>query len=921
MKTLFPCPQASAYFCLPDSTSTKGGTKAWLVLIVLLLPLLVRTAPAYAQAPPVTVSPTSLAFPNQFVGNMSASKTVTVTNTQSVPVQISSIAVSGGNAPGDYVLGIMCKLKSPLPAGQSCSINVRFGPTAMGSRTATLTLTENASPSVQAIPLSGVGMAPLTVTPASLAFGSQTVGVASAPKAVTVQNAQKVALTISSSAIGGGTGPGDYTQAGNCPMSPSTLGPGLSCSIIVTFTPSAVGSRTSTLQMSGTASNSPQVIALGGTGVAASSPVTVSATNLNFGNVAVGVNSAVQTVTLNNTQAVPLTISGIAISGGISPGDFVQSGSCPLSPATLGAGLSCSINVSFQPSALGPRTATLTVTDSASNSPQSVSLTGAGLVPVMVSPASLTFASLAVGTTSAAQTVSLTNQLATALSLSAVVPSGDFAVASSTCGSSVGAGATCSIGVTFTPMATGTRSGMLTINDSAYGSPRQAALSGTGSPAGQTWGKIQHVVIIFQENRTPDNLFQDPVLIANGADIASSGLNSKGQVIPLTPIDLGSNGSTPQLYDLNHGHPSFVLMYDGGKMDGADKIPVTCNSAVPCPPPYAQFRYVLPSDVGPYFQLAEKYTFGDRMFQTNQGPSFPAHQFIISGTSAPTATSNGFVMGNVSGGTLTSTDGCTAPANNFVQVIDPVGNLTPVYPCFEHPTLTDLLEAAGISWRYYTPSAGGLWTGPNAIEHLCGPNAPPPYATACTGPEWTGHVAVGHPTVLTDIANGQLPGVSWVIPNGAASDHASMTDGSGPSWVSSIVNSIGASQYWSNTIIIITWDDWGGWYDHVTPPVINDGVSWGSDYLYGFRVPLIVVSPYAKRGYISHVTHDFGSILHMVEQVFDLPSLGYADARADDLSDCFDFSQTVAPYQKTAAPLSVQHFLNDRTPPTDPDDD
>jgi phospholipase C len=164
--------------------------------------------------------------------------------------------------------------------------------------------------------------------------------------------------------------------------------------------------------------------------------------------------------------------------------------------------------------------------------------------------------------------------------------------------------------------------------------------------------------------------------------------------------------------------------------------------------------------------------------------------------------------------------------------------------------------------------------------------------------------------------------VSWVIPAGQNSDHAGSTATTGgPSWVASIVNAVGASSYWADTAILITWDDWGGWYDHVAPPVINDGKSWGSGYVYGFRVPLLVVSPYAKAGYVSHVTHDFGSILNFIEQTFALSSLGYADAHADDLSDCFDFSQTPIAFQTINAPVTADFFLNDKRPPTDPDDD
>jgi phospholipase C len=183
-------------------------------------------------------------------------------------------------------------------------------------------------------------------------------------------------------------------------------------------------------------------------------------------------------------------------------------------------------------------------------------------------------------------------------------------------------------------------------------------------------------------------------------------------------------------------------------------------------------------------------------------------------------------------------------------------------------------------------------------------------------------VSIPQTKVLTDIANGQLAQVSWVIPTATDSDHAKANDGSGPSWVVSIVNAIGNSAYWSNTAIIITWDDWGGWYDHVAPKVVNDGVSWGSGYTYGFRVPLIVMSPYAKAAYISHTRHDFGSILKYIESTFGLPSLGYADASADDeLADCFDLTQKPLTYQTIPAPLKAAYFLNDKRPTTPPDDD
>jgi phospholipase C len=418
----------------------------------------------------------------------------------------------------------------------------------------------------------------------------------------------------------------------------------------------------------------------------------------------------------------------------------------------------------------------------------------------------------------------------------------------------------------------------------------------TPPPPPPPQAKIQHIVVIFQENRSTDNLFHG----FPGADIANSGMNSAGQTITLTAVALAND------YDLSHAHAAFVDMYDGGKMDGADKIPIGCKAgATDCPPPNPQFRYVNPQDVQPYFQMAQQYTFGDRMFQTNQGPSFPAHQFVIAGTSAPTATSNLFASENVvlppnPGGNLAA--GCAGPAGETVAMIDPMGSeATRQFPCFEHQTILDLLDNNGISWRYYAPSAGSIWTGPNAIQHLR------------FGPDWQ-NVIIPQTTVLTDIASGKLAEVTWVIPDGRASDHPLSNDGSGPSWVASIVNAIGNSPYWANTAIFITWDDWGGWYDHVAPSIHNS-------YEYGFRVPLIVVSPYAKRGYVSHVTHDFGSLLKFTEVTFKLPSLGYADALADDFSDCFDFSQTPTAFQPFVAKLSASYFLNDKRAPVDPDDD
>jgi phospholipase C len=442
-------------------------------------------------------------------------------------------------------------------------------------------------------------------------------------------------------------------------------------------------------------------------------------------------------------------------------------------------------------------------------------------------------------------------------------------------------------------------------------------------------GQIKHVVIIFQENRSPDNLFHDTVLINRGADIASQGMTSTGQTVTLTPVPLVTT------YDLGHAHGAFLKACDYNPstntcaMDGADKD--TCGPTG-CPA-YPEYQYVQQSDVQPYFTMAETYTFGDQMFQTNEGDSLPAHQYILAGTSRIEATSTTTIADNPSNdarpdGTFWA--GCLAPPGAVINALDltqpsPQNPFVITQLCFEHPTLTDLLNAGNISWKYYAALPGDIWTAPNAIQHMCVPSPAYPSETSeCTGSDWVNHVVIegSGAQIVTDITAGQLSAVTWVIPDGAASDHAAGNQGLGPSWVAAIVNAIGESPYWADTAIIVTWDDWGGWYDHVAPTILDD-------YEYGLRVPLIVISPYAKPAYISHQPNDFGSILKFVEETFSLqqidytnPSVPYADSYAlGDLSDCFDFKQTPLVFTPIAAPQDAKYFLNNKAPATPPDDD
>ncbi|MBV8344761.1 MAG: hypothetical protein JO190_07180 [Candidatus Eremiobacteraeota bacterium] len=421
-----------------------------------------------------------------------------------------------------------------------------------------------------------------------------------------------------------------------------------------------------------------------------------------------------------------------------------------------------------------------------------------------------------------------------------------------------------------------------------------AASFGSANPLLLGKGKIKHVVIIFQENRTPDDLFNG----LPGADTKRFGLNSAGQHVKLQPVSLTAK------YDVDHEHRAFVVEYDNGLMDGFNLERSNCGHSQ-CTLKYTRaYAYVPRTEVEPYFTMAEQYVFGDRMFQTNEGPSFPAHQYILSGTSTIRAGSSFRASENPYAANQTLTGGCDSPKGSLVVLIDAGGGEnSEAYPCFNRPALSDLVEAKSLTWRYYLGNvAPGLWNGPDAIRHIR------------FGLEYAKNVVAPPAQVLKDVASGDLADVAWVTPTGKASDHAGNTNGSGPSWVASVVNAIGRSKYWDDTAIFVTWDDWGGWYDHVKPPQYNS-------YELGFRVPLIVVSAYARGGYISHKQHEFGSILKFTEEALGLGSLGTTDVRADDLSDCFNFARTPRKFKTIPAKLPASYFLNQPASNESPDDD
>jgi phospholipase C len=457
---------------------------------------------------------------------------------------------------------------------------------------------------------------------------------------------------------------------------------------------------------------------------------------------------------------------------------------------------------------------------------------------------------------------------------------------------------------------------------------------------------FKHVVVIVQENRTPDNLFQGLCSAPYGAcavpptrfapyNIQTSNWKAMNGTVQPSPVTL------PGAYDMGHAHSAFnamcgVVIGDPPTclMDGANGIQCIPNTGTTCPP-NPPFAYVANSGgiLDPYLKLATQYGWANYMFQTNQGPSYPAHQFIFGGTSAPSAAddANGiFAAENQLPENVVV--GCNAALTTSVKLISPKPTPPPlgeedssVYPCFEHQTMADLVP----DWRYYTIDEDSIWTAPNSIDHICLPSD-----GVCTG--FGTHVVNKNPAlVLTDIGKCDLSDLTWITPTGQNSDHATSNDGGGPSWVASIVNAIGNSHctdvvnnqtltFWQDTAIFITWDDWGGWYDH-EPPTILPGVE--GDYQYGFRVPLIVVSAYTDQGYVDNSQMDFGSILRFIEHNFASlgiteGELGFADSRAtDDLTAFFHMGHPPRKFATVPAPKSADFFIHDTRPAEPPDND
>lgn len=423
-------------------------------------------------------------------------------------------------------------------------------------------------------------------------------------------------------------------------------------------------------------------------------------------------------------------------------------------------------------------------------------------------------------------------------------------------------------------------------------------------------GSISHVVLMIQENRTFNDLFATfpgAIGTTTGEMLVLQGSKYVQKSVNLTKSNL------EMTTNLTHLYPGFLTAYDNGAMDGFSLIKFQRTGQPEGTKPY---QYVDPSQIGPYWSIASQWGLAEKMFQTQGSDSFTAHQDLIRGGT--------FINSNqslIDPPTSPFAWGCDATPGAKTNLITkslkylskqgpfPCSNKFPYYGSNGYQTLRDLLDAKQLSWKYYAPhfqkgQPNGLW---NAFDMI----APVRY-----GPEWKHNISSPETNILSDIKDGKLPAMSWVIPDAQNSDHPGYSKkDTGPSWVASVVNAVGQSKYWHSTVVIVVWDDWGGFYDSVSPPSLDDqgGI--------GFRVPMLVVSPYvkvgrgSKGGYISKTVYQFGSIVRFIEDVWGLGRLGTTDTTCKSIVDMFDFKQAPRKFVKIPAVYGQRFFL--RQAPSD----
>ncbi|MFL5665379.1 MAG: alkaline phosphatase family protein [Ktedonobacteraceae bacterium] len=370
-------------------------------------------------------------------------------------------------------------------------------------------------------------------------------------------------------------------------------------------------------------------------------------------------------------------------------------------------------------------------------------------------------------------------------------------------------------------------------------------------------GVIKHIVIMDKENHTYDNLFG----LLPGGNGSSTYTGTDGLQHPLnhTPIKLAT--------DISHSYNDTQKAWDHGKMDKFALIggAVQTVNGVTQDEADSQYRQ---ADIPNYWALAQQFGLADRFFSDIRGPSFPNHLYSFE------ADDNN-VDRNPQGTNTVHSWGCDAPTAVTVEERNAQGTVTNVRPCFDNQTLMDQLDQAGISWRYYGAQygqSGYVWTSCNAINHIRTNDASQCFTPASQ--------------FATDAANGSLPAVSWLTENQGVSDHPPANICTGENWTVQQIEAVMNGPAWASTAIILTWDDFGGFYDHVAPPVggLNSLIN------YGFRVPLLMISPYTRQG-IDDTQHDTVSMVKFVQDEFGLPSLGGLETQASSLTNMLDLTQ------------------------------
>ncbi len=389
---------------------------------------------------------------------------------------------------------------------------------------------------------------------------------------------------------------------------------------------------------------------------------------------------------------------------------------------------------------------------------------------------------------------------------------------------------------------------------------------------------IEHVVFIVQENRSFNNFFMG----YPGATTARYGYNTNGRKIRLRPQALG----TP--WDIEHSAASFFAACDGTgslpgtdcKMDGWNKEPTGKGE-----PKNLAYSYVPRDEIAPYWTMARQYVLADRTFPSNLDGSFVAHQYVVAAYAHRTVD------------WPIDTWGCEGGPTDTVATILADRTTGPrIRACFDIPTIGGEADKAGLSWRFYAGAVnenGGMWSSFQADRKIY------------NGPDWSTNVINPSAQFLHDVRHGSLANITWITPTWETSDHPGLNGTKGPAWVTSVVDAIGESKFWKSTTIFIMWDDWGGWFDPVQPVFEDyDGL--------GFRVPLLMVSPYAKKGSVTHVQYETSSVLRYIEDNFGLPPLAASDARANDPANdarAFDYDQPPRAFQRIAGGKPAEYWM------------